>query len=85
MSGAYCTAGWSGTIGRQCNYDGTWSSTAVGGCSRTFKHSERGREGARAGGREGARAGGREGGKAGRRAGGRAIARVRRHQRDESP
>ena len=67
MSGAYCTAGWSGTIGRQCNYDGTWSSTAVGGCSRTFKHSERGREGRRArgaGGREGARARGREGEKA---------------------
>ena len=36
VSGAYCTAGWSGTIGRQCNYDGTWSTTAVGGCSRKF-------------------------------------------------
>ena len=34
VSGGYCAAGWTGTIGRQCQMNGQWAPTAVGGCTR---------------------------------------------------
>ena len=35
VQGAFCLPGWSGFVSRQCNYDGTWSPTVLGSCTRT--------------------------------------------------
>ena len=36
VQGAYCTPGWTGSIGRQCQANGQWATTVTGGCTRTF-------------------------------------------------
>ena len=35
VTGSYCAAGWTGTIGRTCKCTGQWSTSATGGCTRT--------------------------------------------------
>ena len=36
VDGAFCPPGWSGSIGRQCQMNGQWSSSATGGCVQVF-------------------------------------------------
>ena len=34
--GAFCPSGWTGIIGRQCQFNGQWATSATGGCTQVF-------------------------------------------------